>query len=416
MTHRASIAILIVMVVVRIAAMLILIKYLSLTFGPERFGTLSQIMGIAAVFYMFAGGGLGSGLIKNVAADASTEARSAWMGAAAFICVATSIILLAIAVVCYFAGASALLLDPGLAPVFLVIGGAQLIVGAGNLALAYLSGAGNLRGFATSNVIGSLLGLAFVLVLAIAGGFAGATYGAALLPLGPGVVAILLLLRGKPGMGVTWPANRDKIVELLKFSGVSIVAVSAVPLALLYIRADLADTAGWRAVGYWQAIARTSDAYMQVFGVLFINFFLPQLSARTGSKKLDLMKRYSLVFIALFAVGAVAFYLLREPVIRIAFSAEFLPAASFVAPQLVGDLAKVGSWVFVYYFISVSRIWVQGLAEAAQAAIMVLAYVLLLPVLGPQAAVVGNMSACLLVLLATAALFFFRGEPARDGI
>jgi O-antigen/teichoic acid export membrane protein len=408
MIRWAPIAILIAMVIVRIASMLILVKYLSLTFGPERFGALSQIMGIAAVFYMFAGGGFSNGLIKSVAEDASTAARAAWMGAAVFICVATSIVLLAIAVVLYFVGASTLLLDAGLAPVFLVIGVGQLIVGAGNVALAYLSGAGNLRGFAMSNVIGSILGLVFLLALAVVAGFAGATFGAALLPLGPGLVAILLLLRGNAGTAVAWPADKDKIVELLKFSGVSIVAVSAVPLTLLYIRADLAESAGWRAVGYWQAIARASDAYMQIFGVLFMNFFLPQLSTHRGSEKLDVMKRYGLVFPALFAAGAVAFYLLREPVIRVAFSVEFLPAVSFVAPQLVGDLAKVGTWIFVYYFISISRIWVQGFAEAAQATIMILAYLMLLSTLGQRAAVVGHMIACLLVLFATSALFLFR--------
>ena len=57
----------------------------------------------------------------------------------------------------------------------------------------------------------------------------------------------------------------------------------------------------------------------------------------------------------------------------------------------------------------------QGFAEAAQATIMILAYLLLLPTLGPQAAVVGHMVACLSVLLATSALFLFRREPVRDG-
>ena len=413
MTHRASIAILILMVVVRIAAMLILIKYLSLTFGPERFGNLARSWASPRSSYV-RGRRPGQRLDQKRRRRCVGRNAVRMDGSRDLHLVATSIILLTIAVVCYFAGASALLLDPGLAPIFLVIGVAQLLVGAGNLALAYLSGAGNLRSFATSNVIGSILGLAFLLVLAIVGGFVGATYGAALLPLGPGLVATLLLLRGEAGMGVTWPADRDKIVELLKFSGVSIVAVSAVPLALLYIRADLADTT----VGAQSATGRRSrERPMRIcrFLVCCSSTSSCRSSRLTGSQKLDLMKRYSLVFIALFAMGAATFYLLREPVIRIAFSAEFLPAASFVAPQLVGDLAKVGSWVFIYYFISVSRIWVQGLAELAQAAIMALAFLLLLPLIGPEAAVVGHMSACLLVLLATAALFFFRGEPARDG-
>ena len=54
---------------------------------------------------------------------------------------------------------------------------AQVLMGGGHIALAYLSGSGDLRSFAIVNCLGNTLGLAAVLALAHWAGFYGAAYG-----------------------------------------------------------------------------------------------------------------------------------------------------------------------------------------------------------------------------------------------
>ena len=87
-----------------------------------------------------------------------------------------------------------------------------------------------------------------------------------------------------------------------------VVAAASIPLAQLFVRADLAFKVGWQDVGYWQSIARLSDAYMQVFAVLCINLLLPQLSRSARAMRVNLLGRLGRIFIALFLFGAASLY------------------------------------------------------------------------------------------------------------
>jgi PST family polysaccharide transporter len=54
----------------------------------------------------------------------------------------------------------------------------------------------------------------------------------------------------------------------------------------------------------------------------------------------------------LVAVTAAMIYALREPLIVLLLSDQFLPVADVMAMQLVGDVLKVGSWVLAFTMVS----------------------------------------------------------------
>jgi O-antigen/teichoic acid export membrane protein len=84
---------------VRLASGLIIFKFLASQFGPSTFGLLTQVMGIAAIFYMFADGGIANGIIRNISAAPSEFERKRWMSAGTTITVASSVALAAVAVI-----------------------------------------------------------------------------------------------------------------------------------------------------------------------------------------------------------------------------------------------------------------------------------------------------------------------------
>jgi O-antigen/teichoic acid export membrane protein len=84
---------------VRLAAGLVLLKYLAWQFRPSIFGLLTQVMAVAAVFYLFAGGGITSGIIRNISAAQSQDEQRRWMSAANTITLLSSIVLAAVALV-----------------------------------------------------------------------------------------------------------------------------------------------------------------------------------------------------------------------------------------------------------------------------------------------------------------------------
>ena len=82
-----------------------LLKYLAFRFGPEIFGQLTQLMAVAAIVYMFAGGGITNGLIRNLSANSSPHQRKRWMSAGAAINLLASLTLSSIVVGLWAAGA-----------------------------------------------------------------------------------------------------------------------------------------------------------------------------------------------------------------------------------------------------------------------------------------------------------------------
>src|SRR5262249_2205274 len=121
---------------VRLAAGLALLKFLAWQFGPSTFGLLTQVMGAAALFYMFAGGGITNGIIRNISATSSEAERRLWMSAGTTITVLPSIALAAIAIVLTLVRGRAIFCDSDYAPIFLALSPAPVLVGFCNFALA----------------------------------------------------------------------------------------------------------------------------------------------------------------------------------------------------------------------------------------------------------------------------------------
>lgn len=402
MIQLASVSLLVAMVLVRTAALLGLMKLLALWFGTEGFGQLSQVLAISALFSVLAGGGLTNGIVRNLAASSDSAERAAWIKAALPIAATAAVAMAAVAVALYFTAAQALFPGQGLAFVLLVVAGSQALVGFGNIAFAYLSGTHDVRTFAAANSAGSIAAAGVVAFLGGVGGFRGAAIGCAALALMPASFALLSVAKR-----LDWRALREAVVErarviaLLRFGGSMYLAAAAVPLAWVYVRSDLALRHGWDAVGLWQAVARISEAYMQVFGAIFMNYALPQFAAASPAERPRRLRHIALLVFTLFFSGTAVLYIGRDVILRLGFSAEFTEAAIFLAPQIVGDTFKLVSLVFVYYLMSLNHASVLAAMELLQASVILISYLFLVPHLGNLAPVVSYAVATLIVMTAT---------------
>jgi O-antigen/teichoic acid export membrane protein len=406
MSGVASVTLLVAMVLVRTAALLGLMKLLALWFGTEGFGQLSQVLAIAALFAVLAGGGLTNGIVRNLAASANPVERAGWIKAALPIAAVSALVMAAIAVVMYLTAAGAIFPGEALGFVLIVIAAVQAVVGFGNIALAYLSGTHDVRAYATANGGGSIAAAGLVAVLAWLGVFRGAAIGCAALALMPALFALVSAARR-----TDWPTlgraaiDRARVLALLRFGGSMYLAAAAVPLVWVYVRSDLALRQGWEAVGLWQAVTRISDAYMQVFGMIFMNYALPQFAAAAlPSERLHRLRDTARLVFALFFAGAAVLYVGRDVILRLAFSAEFTDAATYLGPQIAGDAFKLVSLVFVYYLMSLNHASVLASMELLQAAVILIVYLLLVPSMGDRAAVTSYAAATLIVMTATLGL------------
>jgi polysaccharide transporter, PST family len=389
---------------VRLAAGLVLLKYLAWQFGPSTFGLLTQVMGVAAIFYMFAGGGITNGVIRNISATSSELERRRWMSAGTTVTVVFSIALAGIAAVFALFGARAIFGDPAYAPVFVGIAAAQILVGFGNLVLAYFSGIGDNRTFATIQIVANILSLLLLIALTAGVGLGGAVLGLVVAPATIGAVALWRFFRRVADHGmfrITW--DRPLLKNLMSYAAVMASSVTAVPIAQLLIRTDMSERLGWNAVGYWQAVAKLSDAYMLFIGVILINYLLPQLSNRhETSSALRMLLRFGLPLLGVFVAGCVAIYAVRNYLLLIVYSEQFLAAAEFLLPQLVGDTLKVATLLLYYFFMSRGRVLIVFASELTLGVALYVLYLVLAPSYGavaPIYAYAASYAALLLVML-----------------
>jgi O-antigen/teichoic acid export membrane protein len=405
MIRFASIGMLVAMVAVRTLALLALMKFLAVQFGTEGFGQLSQILALGALFSVLAGGGLTNGIVRNLAASDEPTDRARWIKASLPIAAVFALILALVALGLYATAAPALFPGQDLSFVLLVIAMSQAVVGFGNIALAFLSGTHNIKAFSLSNTLGSVAAAASVALLAYVAGFRGAAAGCAAMALLPALAGMVVA-----GRVVTWSDVRHATFErwrafsLLKFGGSMYLAAAAVPLVWVFIRSDLAAREGWQAVGLWQSVSRISEAYMQVFGVIFMNYALPQIASAAPFERARRLRHIGVLIFLLFLPGAGVLYFARDIFLRVAFSREFTDAATFLVPQLVGDAFKLLSLTFVYYLLALNRAAVLAAMELLQAGLILVGYLMLVQHLGDRAPVVSYALATFVVGAATLVL------------
>ena len=405
MSGAGSVAMLVAMVLVRMVALLALMKFLAVQFGTDGFGQLSQILAVGSLFSVLAGGGLTNGIVRNLATSQDSSERLVWIKAALPIAAASAMALALVAWLIYQTASSSLFPGLDLGFVLLVIALSQAVVGFGNIAHAYLSGTQNIVAYSIANGLGTVGAALLVALLSTVFGFRGAAAGCAAMALIPALLAMWATARWIDWRELSGAAFESvRALTLLQFGVSTYFAAIAVPLVWVYVRSDLAARQGWETVGLWQSVTRISDAYMQVFGVIFMNFALPRLAAAPIADRPRQLRQIALLILVPFVSGASVLYIYRDPLLGLAFSSAFANAVVYLLPQIVGDAFKLGSLLIVYYLMSFNRASVQPAMELLQAAVILMAYRALVAYVGDLAAVISYTVATLVVLTATLGL------------
>jgi len=129
----------------------------------------------------------------------------------------------------------------------------------------------------------------------------------------------------------------------------------------------LAKYYSWDEVGIWQGVSSISDAYLQFITASFSVWLLPTLARLKEKQQLinEVMRALKFVLPAV-ACASLLVWLLRDFAIWLLFSSQFIAMRDLFAWQLVGDVLKVGSYVFGYLIIAKAALRFYILAEVSQ--------------------------------------------------
>jgi len=233
--------------------------------------------------------------------------------------------------------------------VFVIFGFTIVLFVINNLLLSILNGLKEIRTWVIINIIQSIYSLIFTTLLIVFLGLDGA-----LIALVTNQSVIFLI--------VLWMLRKHQVIKLKNFKTVfdkpeamklssfalmTMITLISVPMSLIIVRNLITETSGLEEAGFWQAIWYISSMSLLMFMTVIKIYFLPKLSETENKKelKLEISKGLALFLIVALLTFSVL-YFLREFIVILLFSKEFLPMVDLFFWQLLGDFFKLAGTFF----------------------------------------------------------------------
>ena len=360
----------------KLLAGLIVVKIIAVYIGADGLGRLGQFMSLMSMITILAGGGISTGIVKFVAQYREEQKQlRAYIGVASLVAVVASVVLGTILLGLAAPISQWLFGTADYAAVIRVLAAAQFALACTNLLMGLVNGHKRVHAFAVINGLGVVIGAGGVAVGCIYWGIRGAMYGLIWMP-----VANILFLVPWYFWGLRFKLrdllplwDRAKTGQFLQFSLMLLVSVFTMQMAQIVMRHIIEANNSWVQVGYWQAVSKISDAYLQFITVVLASYYLPRLAELRHRHEIS-KEVWSVYKIAMpvLAVLSLTIFLARDFIILLLFSPEFLPMKGFFPWQLMGDAFKVAAYIGAYVAVARASTKIYIGAEIFQAGTLVL--------------------------------------------
>jgi O-antigen/teichoic acid export membrane protein len=160
--------------------------------------------------------------------------------------------------------------------------------------------------------------------------------------------------------------KKEYLISIQKFSAMALLSAIIVPLTLLLIRNTITVGYSLPEAGLWEAITKLSSFYMHFFNAGLSLYYMPKLaSLQTESEfKQELMGYFS-TFVPLFLLMLLVLFFVKEWVLELIFTTEFLKIKSVLIWQFIGDFFKILTLAFGYQILVKARLKVYFFLEIA---------------------------------------------------
>ncbi len=150
--------------------------------------------------------------------------------------------------------------------------------------------------------------------------------------------------------------DRTQAQRILGFVPMLIAHSTMSSLGLILIRDMVASHLGLVTAGLWQATWRVSEIYLGVVMASLSLYFLPRLGEVVGTRALreEIVRTFARV-VGITAVVALTIFLLRDWVVRMVFTEEFLPVRDLMPFQLLGDVLRMAAWTLGFVLVALVR-------------------------------------------------------------
>lgn len=205
--------------------------------------------------------------------------------------------------------------------------------------------------------------------------------------------------------------------ELVPYISMTLLSTGFVQVIEIWLRNLITDELNLNAAGLWTAVNNISAHYFVFISFVFTLYVLPRFSENIPnfslySESRSVIKTLMVVVVPMMLV----FYFLREPIVYLLYSEDFLEIASFFKWQLIADCFRVVFLVFAYYVVAKKRLFDYFLIELFSFATMIGLSIYLVKPYGIEGVLIANTiryvgCLVLVVFLLRKKLFFSNGNP-----
>ncbi len=366
-----------VAVFVKVATLVLLNKLLATYVGSVGFAVIGQFQSILAVVSSVAAGGMiSTGVIKATAEHFDDEEKQYSVWRTAGRCSLVTSVVAAFILIALKDQLGVLLQNKNnFSSKFIILGLTLPVVSLNNLIIAIANGKKEVTVLVLSNIISSILNLSLTSFLVFSIGLDGVFLSLILTP-SISLIATLILVRQKSWLklkNLYGKAEARVLRELSGFGLMSLTAALVVPITHVLIRNILIKKVGLSSAGIWQASWKMSEIYLMLVTSTMSVYYLPRLAEirTSGILKSEIYKFYRVILPAT-VIGAIGIFLLRDLIIEVFFTREFIAMRSLFGWQLAGDVIKIGSWVLGYIVLGRSMVMVFVLSEIVCSSLFVI--------------------------------------------
>lgn len=243
------------------------------------------------------------------------------------------------------------------------------------LLLSILNGQRQIREYITLSIMLSIVSLILVTYLSITFALEGALI-AYVINQSVVLLVTLFYLRKEPWLSLkffSYKLKQEHIKKLFGFGAITFTAIVSSNTSMLYIRDYISTTISLESAGHWQAIWIISNVSLSLITTSLVTYLLPTISAIKEKHLIsaELLKAMYLI-VPIASAISLSMYLLRDFIIEILYTKEFLPMSELFLWQMIGNVIKACAWLFGYVFVAKAMVRYSVSLEIVFALLMVL--------------------------------------------
>lgn len=333
------------------------VAYLLGPAGPMGIAMLGQLNNFTNILLAVSNGGINNGITRYVAEYSGSEKKyQLFLGTGFWITAILSILtgLVLIFGAGYFA--ETILKDIKYKSVFYVFGGTLVMYAFNTLLISVINGFKEFKKYVAANILGSIIGLLFTIILAFNFGIYGALISAVTYQSVVFILTLFLVMNSKwfKVKEIAKKFSKTAAVKLGHYSLMALVTAIVMPVSQLVVRGYISHH-NIDEAGLWEGINRVSNMYLMVFATSLSVYYLPRLTELNTRQELrkEVFSVYKLVT-PLLVIFSIILFAGRDIVIQVLFTNEFAGMRDLFTFQVLGDFFKLASWVLAYMLIAKS--------------------------------------------------------------